>query len=203
MTNKILAIALGFILIFGGIFYFFQDSISISYGAVCSIILGCAFIVIYFKNSRRWPILPGIYLLYMGIAVAFFSNTDVFNYIITSVFFLAPGTIFVVLYYTTDNRRPLLTLGLILLALGVCVLLSGLFDFYYVNIFLLCIGIGFVLNYILGKDYANRLTLIVGIILILLSLRKFLNITGYAEAIISTILVILGFMVIVKALLDK
>ena len=107
------------------------------------------------------------------------------------------------LYYTTDNRRPLLTLGLMLLSLGVCVLLSGLFDFYYVNIFLLCIGIGFVLNYILGKDYANRLTLIVGIILILLSLRKFLNITGYAEAIISTILVILGFTVIVKTLLDK
>lgn len=203
MTNKIITMALGFILIFGGIFYFFRDSIPISYGSVCSIIIGCAFIGAYFKKNRRWTILPGIYLLYIGIAAAFFANSHIFNYIITSVFFLAPGTIFTILYYTTDNRRPLLTLGLVLISVGVCVLFIGIFDFHYINIFLLCIGIAFVINYVLGKDYGNRTSLVIGIILILLSLRRFLSITGYADAIISMILVILGFIVIVRALLVR
>ena len=50
---------------------------------------------------------------------------------------------------------------------------------------------------------AIPLKIYIGIILILLSLRRFLSITGYADAIISMILVILGFIVIVRALLVR
>ncbi len=203
MSNKIFSIVLGFLLILGGIFYFFKDTITVSYGAVCAIILGIAFTLLYFKKKKKWAILPGIYLLYLGIARAFFIDMSIYGYIITSIFFLAPGTIFLVLYYSSDKRVPLLTFGLILLEIGACVLITGLYDFQNINMLLLCIGIGFVINYILSRDYKNRTSLIMGLVLVLLSLRKFLYVNGYTDVIISLLLVAVGFTVIVRALLSK
>lgn len=203
MASKIFGVIVGFLLILGGIFYFFKDSITISYTAVCAIGLGLAFNALYFKKKKGWAILPGIYLLYLGIAFAFFKNSPIYNYILTSVFFLAPGSIFTILYYSGDRKKPLLSFGIILLATGICVILSGLFDFNNINIFLLCLGAGFMINYILGGDYGNKTTLILGVVLCLLSIRNFLNVNGYTDIIISMILVITGFAVIVRALLDK
>lgn len=203
MTNKIFSIMLGFLLILGGIFYFFKDTITISYGAICAIMLGVAFTVLYFKKKKKWAVLPGIYLIFGGIAKAFFADTMAYSYIFTSIFFLAPGVIFMILYYSADRKKALLTFGLIFLSIGICVLLTGLYDFNNINMLLLCIGAGFVVNYILAVDYDNRTNLVVGIVLMLLSMRKFLNINGYTDIIISMMLVIVGFVVIVKALLSK
>lgn len=203
MTSRIFGVVAGFLLILGGIFYFFKDSITVSYTAICAIALGLAFNALYFKKQKSWAILPGIYLLYLGITFAFFKNSSIYNYILTSVFFLAPGSIFAILYYSGDKKKPLLSFGLLLLATGVCVILTGLYDFNNINIFLLCLGVGFVLNYVLSGDYDNKTPLILGVILCLLSVRKFLNVNGYTDIIISMLLVITGFVIIVKSLIDK
>jgi hypothetical protein len=203
MPKKFFNIVLGFLLILAGIFYFFRDYIDVSFCAVGSLIIGIAFMWLYFNTRRTWAVLPGIYLLYLGIASTFLSGFEIYSYILTSVFFFAPGSIFLLLYYSGRQSSPLLTFGLLLTSLGVCVILTGLFDFTYINIFLLCIGIGFVVNYILGKSYDNKTPLIVGVILILLSLRKLLNLSGYTDMIISLLLVIAGLVIIIKALPKK
>ncbi len=203
MSNKIFGILLGVLLILGGIFYFFRDEINISYSAVCAVFLGIAFIVMYFKSKRKWTILPGIYLLYLGLARVLLSDIDVYSYVVTANFFLAPGTIFLILYFTSSKKGAFLTFGTILCSIGASVILSGIYDFQYINIFLLSIGIGFVLNYILSFDFKNSTPLVVGIILVLLSTRKVLSMTGYTDVIISLALVMLGFVVIITTLFNK
>jgi hypothetical protein len=203
MSGKLSSIILGFLLIIGGIFYFFRDIITVSYSAVCAAVIGAAFIALYFNKKKKWAILPGVYLFYLGIANVFFSDLAIYSYIVTSIFFLAPGTILLVLYYSSDKSSPLLTFGLILLELGICVLLTGLYDFNNVNILLLCIGIGFMLNYLLDRDYKNKTPLWAGVILTLLSIRKFLYVNGYTDLLISSVLIIIGFVVIVRALFSK
>lgn len=203
MTDKIFSIVAGVLLILGGIFYFFKGTIDISYTAICAIVLGFAFTTLYFKKQKSWAILPGIYLLYIGVTVAFFKNVSIYNYLLTSTFFLAPGSIFAILYYSANRKNYLLSLGLILLSTGISVILIGLYDFDTINIFLLCLGVSLVVNYILSKNYSNKAPLILGIIVMLLSARKFLVVNGYTDIIISMALVIVGFSVIVRTLIDK
>ncbi len=203
MSNKIFGVVLGFLLILGGIFYFFKDTLTISYSAVCAAIIGAAFTILYFKKKKKWALLPGIYLLFIGIARAFLSTLPMYSYICTAIFFLAPGTIFLILYYSSDKKKPLLTFGLIFAAIAACILITGMYDFNNVNMLLLCIGAGFVLNYILSLDFGNKTTLIVGLILMLLSVRRFLSVYGYSDIIISLMLVVVGFAVIVKALMSR
>jgi hypothetical protein len=145
----------------------------------------------------------GIYLLYLGFARAFFADMPIYGYLVTSIFFFAPGTIFTVLYYSSDKKSALLTFGLLLLEIGAAVLLTGFYDFQNVNILLLCIGMAFVLDYILLMEYDNKAPLVIGVILMLLAVRKFLSVNGYTDIIISTLLIVVGFVVVIKALLGK
>jgi hypothetical protein len=127
----------------------------------------------------------------------------IYGYLVTSIFFFAPGTIFTVLYYSSDKKSALLTFGLLLLEIGAAVLLTGFYDFQNVNILLLCIGMAFVLDYILLMEYDNKAPLVIGVILMLLAVRKFLSVNGYTDIIISTLLIVVGFVVVIKALLGK
>ncbi len=203
MSNKTFSLMLGLLLIAGGIFYFFRDVITISYGAVCSIILGAAFTITYFKKKKGWYLLPGIYLLFFGIARAFLYELPAYNYIATSVFFFAPGTIFLIFYFSSEGKKAFLTFGLLLMSIGMCALLSALDMPDDINIFLLCIGSAFVINYIVGLNYENTSTLVIGVILMLLSVRKLLSEYGFTDIIISVLLIIAGFAVIIKALFKK
>jgi putative Mn2+ efflux pump MntP len=79
----------------------------------------------------------------------------------------------------------------------------GLFSFTDINIFLLCIGIAFMVNYILIRDYSNKTSLIVGIVLILLSVRRVINLSAYTDTIIAVLLVVAGVVMIIKTLPKK
>jgi hypothetical protein len=158
---------------------------------------------LYFNKKRTWAVLPGVYLMYLGIVSAFLSGLEIYSYILTSVFFFAPATIFLLLYQSRRHVRPLLTFGLLLLSVGVCVILMGLFSFTDINIFLLCIGIAFMVNYILIRDYSNKTSLIVGIVLILLSVRRVINLSAYTDTIIAVLLVVAGVVMIIKTLPKK
>lgn len=203
MSNKIFSIIIGILFIIGGIFFFFKDIITISFTAVCFIIIGLTFNAYYFFKHQNWALLPGIYLLYLGIARAFFADLDIFNYIITAVFFLAPGSICFLLYFRLPKNAVLRTVGLVLLSIGICVLLTSIYDFPNINMLLLCLGLAFIADYIISLDYKHTATLIIGILLTLLAFREILCAIGFADAIISLLLVMFGFIIIIKALLGK
>lgn len=200
MSNRIFGTLIGILLIIGGIFYFFKDIITISYGAVCVMIIGIALFANYFKRKNGLYLVFGTYMMLFGLGKLAFAHLPMYGYLMSAVFFLSPGIIFLTLY-AYEKHSMLLTFGLLLTAIGVSIVLTGFFDFGHINMFFLCIAIGFVLNYLLNGK--TKVHLIMGVIFLLLAFRRLLNLSGYTDVLVSFILVAFGFAIVVKSLIVK
>jgi len=105
------------------IFYLVQNIITMEYGTLFTLCLSSAFLLLYKTKKKRWSLVLGLYLLFMGLG-SFFSQSffsvvlDFFG----AMFFLVPGAIFFILY-REKKKKPFLIISVILILVGFKILI--------------------------------------------------------------------------------
>jgi len=165
-SNQLL---LGIIMLLIGLFALFRPTVSFSFSAVMFTVCGFAFVLLYHTKRKSWSLVLGGYLLYfgvMGFVQPLFRIGETINFVST-MFFIVPSVIFLILYYD-KNKRGLLLPAMLMLWFGVFLFSKDLAVFLAHGglLFMVCFGCAFVMTFLLGRGGVWRGTLFVGFVLI-------------------------------------
>ncbi len=185
--NKNNNVIFGVILLVISVLALVQTFVDINFGALSILFLGAAFLMLYRTKRKSWALILGTYMLYIGLGTffSFFGLNIPFGVAIGSGFFVVPGAIFLVLFFT-KNKTGLLVPASFLIWFGLYILTSSLTSFAAskgisifngisnLNLFIIYLGFAMLMVFLLGKSTVSILYAYIGSSLIALSALKLL-----------------------------
>lgn len=199
MRNKLINILLGFVLILAGILYIFKDIWDINFTSIIFMLVGICFMTNYIRNNNRWAVIPAIYLILFSGVDLLLRGTDIFSVCISSVFYFAPGILFLI-WYHRNRKSSFLTLGCLFNAIGIDIILYYFIHQNGISLLLLCIGIALLLSYIIYGNYMYKGKLYIGLFVIIISVANLIDIRSYVKYSIPAILIVVGIAIIINTL---
>jgi hypothetical protein len=207
MNSRNNQVLLGIIILLLGVFSLAQSFLNINYGAISLMVIGFALIMLYKTKRKSWSLIVGVYLVYFGIIsfLNMFGLESVTSILTGSVFFLVPGTIFMILFFD-KGKEGLLIPASLLLWFGVYVFI-GSFDFNnlaFPGLFFACMSMAFFTIYFLGKNIKRKWAFYLGFILLGIGafrIMGFLSNTAFVGSVgrfLPALLIILGLIIIFK-----
>ena len=210
MNSRSNQILIGVIAILLGIFVFLQRYLRIDYSAITVAAAGFAFLLLYRTKGKSWSLCLGVYMLGFGMIGIFrgLLTGYVFEHLISILFFLSPGVIFMVLYYS-KGKRGLLVPGCLLIWFAFF-LLSTMIPFLHSGaMFFFCLGLAFLTIYVIGKDFIGKFPLYFGFameimaLLTLCAMSPVFALIHKAPIYAPIILICIGLFVILRAINKK
>lgn len=202
VKNKLMNILLGLILIFAGFLYMFKDSLNFNFNATVFLLIGVAFLISYIKNKNKYSIIPAVYLICFSSVNLFLKNTDIFSTCITSMFYFAPGILFLI-WYLKNKKSGYLTLGCVFNAIGIDIILHYFINNNGISLLLLCIGLALLISYVLYGNYTYKGKLYLSLLVILFSVANLIDLRSYTKYTIPSILIVIGVAIIIDTLNNK
>lgn len=155
MNSKSNKILLGIIVLLLGIVYVFHMFFDFELAPAFCIVMGFAFLLLYITKRRKWSLVPSIYLIYWGIANVLKEFNINFGNVVSAMFFIVPGIIFLILFFE-KKRYFFIMPSSFLIWLGIFIMLLGIWNYEIFRLLFACMGFAFLCAYILGiKIYSN------------------------------------------------
>ena len=180
MDSKMEQIVIGLIVLLFGVCVAANVSFGFDWGAISFLALGMGFILMYKTKRQNWALVLGVYLAYIGFALSavetFPQNTTegmrLFETLIGSLFFVATGAMFIVLFYD-KNKRGLLIPGALLIGAGFDSFLGHVFDTDLLWAGLLIFAVCFYIIFKLGSYFLGKWPKYISVFLIIAALIRF------------------------------
>lgn len=133
-------IVIALIIFLTGVFSLTAIYFGFDYKYILPLVAGAAFLLLYKTKSKTWALIPGIYMLYFGICCFLLPFGVGYGNLFVSMFFAAPGIIFIVLYFK-NLKRLFLNIGAFLLSIGIFFIIAPIYIGNLFFLFIGCIGI--------------------------------------------------------------
>ena len=116
MNFRLNRLLLYIIIVLIGVFCLIQSFLNLVSGSLFIFCLSIAFLLLYKTKGKRWSLVLGLYLLFVGLS-SFLGHS-----MFTSIFFFVPAFISLILY-RERRKKKFLVISMILFFIGISILI--------------------------------------------------------------------------------